>query len=145
MDVDMDDLMLKLGRIPVDQNTYTMAEGSWDIHLVAAHQGGLVPAQLARGDGRELRIEVSGRGKECTPDVFGLKIVCGNDRGQQLTRSRQNSLTGVRLNGCRTSDAATVNRHSLFLPDRERARSRLASRSLLTGVLRRVSWARSLW
>src|SRR5690349_19374561 len=70
--VDMLDVGLGQGRVPVDQHADAVGRLARHVHLLGAHQGEVHPAELAGGLGRKSGVQV-GRGREPDArDVGGL-------------------------------------------------------------------------
>jgi len=85
------------------------------------------PAELARGQGRKLRVQVLGGREDRAGHVLLPDAVAADHQGQQLERALEDFFRGVGVNGGRPADSAAW--HNSLSDARKRLDTRLGGRS----------------
>src|SRR5205807_4111891 len=80
------------------------------VHVVSTQQRHLEPSQLARGQGRKLRIQVERRREVSERDLGGVEVVQPDQLAQQLLGGLGDGLRGVRA--CRGRAPNASYRHA---------------------------------
>ncbi len=86
-DVGVCDFRLGLLSIPIDQDAYAAWQAGRDWDLIRAKQRHVEPAELARGERRELGVKIGRRAEDRAGHIFSLDIVTPDHEGQQLPRT----------------------------------------------------------